>query len=577
MEYLDGCTLAEVLGEESRLPLEWAVDILEQVCSAVDEAHQQGLVHRDLKPDNIWLEPNRLGGYRIKVLDFGIAKLADVTANESQDGADTHQPPAGSEPDQSAVSNPQNQSFLPSDVDGSEAATRMFPAIRPSEADTRIFATSRTRPPGGEAAEAAGGLGTFARVGVDTQPPESEFASNTGSAVEVTRVGAILGTPLYMSPEQCRGKQLDARSDIYSLGVVAYQMLAGQTPFTGDTIRVMEMHARDAPPSLRARNTKVPKKVAQLIDSALAKNPDDRPASAAAFGAALRASSEGADTLLRRSFALYSERFPTFLRISIFAYAPVIVFAVVMLILESLERLNVIPRLAAIITTAATGVLYGMASAVAASVIAGVTVLIVMQLSVAPLRPVELRPAFALLRKRWWPFLRSTVRIFLTIILGFALFVIPGFIFMVRYALYAPVVLVEGLQGRAVLTRAVELMRRSKRTVVLIVLVQMSIPFLVSLITGTKSAPREIHAVTGSGAFNVTVSAAINILLSLAISIILSPLFSIMTALLYLKARRMGGEEVRESSDYFAEQDMPRSKWQMRMRERLSLQTRTVR
>ena len=75
MEYLDGCTLSDVLAEETRLPLYWVVDILEQVCAAVEEAHQQGILHRDLKPDNIWLEPNGLGGYRVKVLDFGIAKL----------------------------------------------------------------------------------------------------------------------------------------------------------------------------------------------------------------------------------------------------------------------------------------------------------------------------------------------------------------------------------------------------------------------------------------------------------------------------------------------------------------------
>src|SRR5919205_2478539 len=75
MEYLDGCTLADVLAEEERLPLDWVVEILEQVASAVEEAHRQGIVHRDLKPDNIWLEPTRLGGYRVKVLDFGIAKL----------------------------------------------------------------------------------------------------------------------------------------------------------------------------------------------------------------------------------------------------------------------------------------------------------------------------------------------------------------------------------------------------------------------------------------------------------------------------------------------------------------------
>src|SRR5207253_5907899 len=84
MEYLDGCTLSDVLHEVNRLPLYWAVDILEQVCSAVHEAHQQGIVHRDLKPDNIWLEPNALGGYRVKVLDFGIAKLAEASNSSPQ-------------------------------------------------------------------------------------------------------------------------------------------------------------------------------------------------------------------------------------------------------------------------------------------------------------------------------------------------------------------------------------------------------------------------------------------------------------------------------------------------------------
>src|SRR6476619_3184572 len=78
MEYLDGCTLGDVLAEEKRLPLEWVADILEQVCSAVHEAHQQGIIHRDLKPDNIWLEPNRLGSYRVKELDFGIAKVGET-------------------------------------------------------------------------------------------------------------------------------------------------------------------------------------------------------------------------------------------------------------------------------------------------------------------------------------------------------------------------------------------------------------------------------------------------------------------------------------------------------------------
>ena len=72
MEYLDGCTLAEIVAEEGALPIQWVVDILEQVCAAVEAAHHAGIIHRDLKPDNIWLEPNGRGGYTVKVLDFGL-------------------------------------------------------------------------------------------------------------------------------------------------------------------------------------------------------------------------------------------------------------------------------------------------------------------------------------------------------------------------------------------------------------------------------------------------------------------------------------------------------------------------
>src|SRR5262249_49299751 len=79
MEYLDGCTLAEVLADQPRLPIDWVLDILDQTSSAVHQAHRQGIIHRDLKPENIWLEPNQRGGYTVKVLDFGLAKLAIQT------------------------------------------------------------------------------------------------------------------------------------------------------------------------------------------------------------------------------------------------------------------------------------------------------------------------------------------------------------------------------------------------------------------------------------------------------------------------------------------------------------------
>src|SRR5215208_4910848 len=77
MEYLDGCSLGDMLKERGRLPLGFVIDVVEQICLAVSMAHEQGIIHRDLKPDNIWLQPDQRGGYNVKVLDFGLAKLHD--------------------------------------------------------------------------------------------------------------------------------------------------------------------------------------------------------------------------------------------------------------------------------------------------------------------------------------------------------------------------------------------------------------------------------------------------------------------------------------------------------------------
>ena len=81
MEYLDGCTLAEVLAEESQLPIDWVVDIIEQTSSAIAEAHQQGIIHRDLKPDNIWL--SRIGEADTTVRFLTLVSLNWATSNRS--------------------------------------------------------------------------------------------------------------------------------------------------------------------------------------------------------------------------------------------------------------------------------------------------------------------------------------------------------------------------------------------------------------------------------------------------------------------------------------------------------------
>jgi serine/threonine protein kinase len=583
MEYLDGCTLADVLAEESRLSLDWVVDILEQVCSAVDEAHQQGIVHRDLKPDNIWLEPNRRGGYTIKVLDFGVAKLAE----ESGLSPGALPLPTASRvlPDPAATVAsdssrlPLPRTTVPQAVEPGEAATLIdSSATTQDEAGTLLFDNSgavsnlnQREPASSSAAEARTQLlqTTDRRSEENTllfgrKTQDSHGTGSTGPKGVLTQVGSLLGTPLYMSPEQCRGEELNASSDIYSLGVITFQMLAGETPFTGDLQTVMRLHQEAPPPPLREKNQKVPKKVAQLVERAMAKDPQERPTSAAAYASAVRANMEGVGSLLRRSFALYSEYFPLFLRISLLAHIPVVLLAILLITLDVAEAQHWFPKPLEYLLVIGFNLLSVVITFLANSVIAGMTVLIVMQLTLAPLRPVQIRPAFASLRRRWRSFFATSIRVGLRILIGFILLIIPGIVMMVRYTLYAPIVLLEGLEKKAAMKRARELVGRSKLTVVKVVILQLIIPMIV---TGL---------IAGFAGFNTKDKGHLapkiySHLLSL-LNILIVPLVSIMVALLYMKLRQVSGEQLVDTLEQLEMDEVPRSRWQQRMR--ISLHTR---
>ncbi len=223
MEHLEGCTLAARLKDNRPLMLADALDILKQTCAAIDEAHRLGILHRDLKPENIWLEPVGFGGCNVKVLDFGIAQLHDLLALEEQEPL-----PVKSETSQTTAQ-PQPSSITPFSITEDETL----------------------------------------RLNLTLQ--------------QLTRAGVALGTPKYMSPEQCRGEKLAKASDIYSLGVIAYQMLSGEAPFNGTAAELLEQHREASPVPLSQKRWNLPAAVDAVVGQSLSKEPSARPATAGAF------------------------------------------------------------------------------------------------------------------------------------------------------------------------------------------------------------------------------------------------------------------------------------------------------
>ncbi len=247
MEYLDGQTLGALLAENPKLPLPFVVEVVEQVASALAEAHGRGILHRDLKPENLWLEPDRRGGWRVKVLDFGLAKTLE-----------------------------------PARVARDEAASETAPGPQalPGEAPTEALAQAASGP-------------------------------------ALTQAGTLLGTPAYMSPEQCRGGGLDVRSDVYSLAVIVHQMLAGRPLFSGTSQDLLAQHLQARPPELRALRPDLSRAVARVVMDALAKDPEERPVGAAAFAKAFAAFAQGPGQLIQRALGLGLERCADVLRLSL--------------------------------------------------------------------------------------------------------------------------------------------------------------------------------------------------------------------------------------------------------------------
>ncbi len=637
MEYLDGCTLGEILEEEKNLPVAWTLDILEQVCSAVHEAHTQGIIHRDLKPDNIWLEPNPRGGYTVKVLDFGIAKL------EESDMAREADPDAKFRSSLPTIASHGNLTFggdgdithsegvsntkLPDNAAATYAAgndTFVSETEKAaSESETAIFSDGDIS---GDYQDSIGTKIISDAGSTDVSPagnstPARSLYDSKNSA-ELTRVGAVLGTPLYMSPEQCRGEHLDARSDIYSLGVIAYQMLSGSPPFEGDFTRVMESHKFVEPMPLDAKHAR--RKMKRAIHSALAKEREQRPQTAEAFASELRARSEGIFGLLRRALVIYSEHLPKFLLLTSFFSLPIIVLTLVMILLSFLRVSNMMTENSANILAGFVGLLLSAASAFCTYLNIGTITWIVTQSLAIPLRPVRIRPALAEARKKWKTFAGTgLLNILLLFVIGILTCGVGFIVLSVFWTLTSPVVMMEDLKGRAALRRSRMLVKRSVATAAASVFIMFLMP---AIIAGTISAvvslsayglEKKVEAIPeisqqlsageapdtassatqepekGDGGFVVnwnrsssfrigsnepqdmqtrvknTFLESIIQLIWLPMQIIVLSFSAIIVALLYLKTRLAGGESMNELIERFDSDERPRKKWQERVRQRL--------
>ncbi len=321
MEYLQGKTVRDALREQGRLPLDIVVDIVEQIALALDEAHRNGIVHRDLKPDNVWLVPDPRGGYAVRVLDFGLAKLRETPASEME----TH-----------PRSQPEPQGMVM--VSGGDPSASRLPTL--------AFGSNRDP-----------------ELSEEDREPNAPDSGRSRDSSTLTTAGDTLGTPAYMSPEQCRGGRLDVRSDLYSLGIMTWEAIAGRKPFDGSIHEQIRKHLGETPKRLDEVLPGIPAVVAGVVERSLSKDPAGRHPSARAMAGSLRVGAEGAGVIIRRALALTCERSGPFLSLSAHLAWPGLVLGSVLAIVPALAGFRIWLLLLPIACIAAWGAVTMMTNA----------------------------------------------------------------------------------------------------------------------------------------------------------------------------------------------------------------------
>ncbi|HQR37257.1 MAG TPA: hypothetical protein PLF26_02560, partial [Blastocatellia bacterium] len=388
-------------------------------------------------------------------------------------------------------------------------------------------------------------------------------------------------------------------SDIYTLGVIVYEMLGGRTPFEGDQQTLLHKHAHEEPKALDAVAPGVPRRVSDVVMASLAKDPAARPATAGLFAAALRAKAESWRVLLRQAVTVCADHYPLFLRISFLALLPYLMVRVVDLANFGLEASGAVSHVVTGLTVIPLLFLALVTSFLASVVSRGVATLVLAQLLLAPLSKARVRLAVSAIRPRLVTIARGAVAGFVVVIgplivafiaFGFTIF-FGGMMFelvdeqwvrpawaavlcviaagvtvplawyalrqLVRYQLFPVVLLVEDLGVRAGLRRSRELAHRSMRDVASVTVVTFLPLLFSSVVTST------LYALTGLTAGSVP-ARLVDLFASAPIVILADPFVSVMTGLLYLKLRRAEGERVEDILNrQFADQEAPQRRWQV--------------
>jgi hypothetical protein len=199
-------------------------------------------------------------------------------------------------------------------------------------------------------------------------------------------------------------------------------------------------------------------------------------------------------------------------------------------------------------------------------VVSAAVVPLVVQAIVAPLQPLRARTAWTVIRRRWRPFALATVLVVTATLVGSLLLVVPGLLFACAHALYAPAIVMEDRPVRAALRRARDLARRAPTTVLIITALQFTLPILVWIASVDLNVTFALDEHWNPGEFGFGFSTSGAVVPYQLLNVVVTPLTGTMTALLYLKTRHAGGESLRDAAERLAGVDIPRSRWQQRMR-----------